>query len=288
MAWVGPWTELDPRSARGRDEIGKCGGARERVFHDTRLFFPSKQSKMRPNLATPTTPQTGPPHLARKLYTLVVVHQAPGPSDAGPGDQAPQPAATPTSSPPPPRRRRVLLGRKLRGFGTGFFNGYGGKVEMGEGVAAAAARELTEEAGIVATDLHRRGTLTFWWADQPADPAWEVHVFGCTAFTGTPVETDEMAPAWFDAEVAPDGDQPVSGLPYDRMWADDPLWYRLMLDLSEQQAAASDGDGKAGLSARAADGSVGPLFMGAFEFRNVTELVGGSVERVEVLPDLPR
>lgn len=37
---------------------------------------------------------------------------------------------------------RVLLGRKKRGFGEGYVNGFGGKVEPGEGIAAAAAREV--------------------------------------------------------------------------------------------------------------------------------------------------
>jgi hypothetical protein len=36
----------------------------------------------------------------------------------------------------------VLLGRKKRGFGEGYVNGFGGKVEPGETVEAAAAREV--------------------------------------------------------------------------------------------------------------------------------------------------
>jgi len=203
----------------------------------------------------------GPPaDHPRKLYTLVVVHQDPLPSSA---DPAPVQTADGTSPSSTIRRRRVLLGKKLRGFGTGFFNGYGGKVEPGEGVAAAAARELTEEAAIVATDLHRRGVLTFVWVDQPDDPAWEVHVFGCTAFEGEPAETDEMSPAWFEGVEVDGKGTSVTGLPFDRMWADDPQWYPLML-------------------------RDGGLFMGAFEFREVTRLVGGGVANVEALPELPR
>lgn len=36
--------------------------------------------------------------------------------------------------------RRVLLGLKKRGFGTGFWNGFGGKIESGESIDEAAAR----------------------------------------------------------------------------------------------------------------------------------------------------
>ncbi|MEJ2212436.1 MAG: NUDIX domain-containing protein, partial [Anaerolineae bacterium] len=43
--------------------------------------------------------------------------------------------------------RQVLLGLKRVGFGAGKLTGIGGKVEPGEEVAAAAARELEEEVG---------------------------------------------------------------------------------------------------------------------------------------------
>eukprot|EP00051_Salpingoeca_urceolata_P006046 m.80347 g.80347 ORF g.80347 m.80347 type:complete len:91 (+) comp14659_c1_seq3:1046-1318(+) len=44
---------------------------------------------------------------------------------------------------------RVLLGLKKRGFGQGKLNGFGGKVEAGETVAEAAARELEEVNAIL-------------------------------------------------------------------------------------------------------------------------------------------
>jgi 8-oxo-dGTP pyrophosphatase MutT (NUDIX family) len=228
-----------------------------------------------------TPPVPAGPGLARKLYTLVVIHQAADKSN----DQPTPSTSTTRVAASSTTRRRLLLGKKLRGFGIGFFNGYGGKVEPGESVEAAAARELTEEAGIVATDLHRRGVLTFTWSDQPGDLAWEVHVFGCTQYTGTPVVTDEMEPAWFEADVV-DGGNAVAGLPHDRMWADDAHWYPILLDLVRQ---GDERPHACAYSEPAADGTSGPLFTGAFEFRNVTELVGGEVRRVaEGLPALPR
>ena len=42
---------------------------------------------------------------------------------------------------------RVLLGMKKRGFGAGKWNGFGGKLEPGESVVEAAAREVREECG---------------------------------------------------------------------------------------------------------------------------------------------
>lgn len=36
--------------------------------------------------------------------------------------------------------QRVLLGMKKRGFGAGFWNGFGGKVQLGETIEQAARR----------------------------------------------------------------------------------------------------------------------------------------------------
>ena len=45
---------------------------------------------------------------------------------------------------------RILLGRKRRGMGYGKWNGFGGKIEVGETMRECAARELFEECGLTA------------------------------------------------------------------------------------------------------------------------------------------
>eukprot|EP00051_Salpingoeca_urceolata_P006043 m.80326 g.80326 ORF g.80326 m.80326 type:complete len:188 (+) comp14659_c1_seq1:1046-1609(+) len=116
---------------------------------------------------------------------------------------------------------RVLLGLKKRGFGQGKLNGFGGKVEAGETVAEAAARELEEEAGIKATDAVKCGMLHFEFED---DPTWlEVHVFRATQYTGNPSESDEMRPEWFEA----------AQIPFEKMWLDDKYWFPLLLKGSD-------------------------------------------------------
>ena len=58
----------------------------------------------------------------------------------------------------------VLLGMKKRGFGVGKWNGFGGKLEPGETVVEAAAREVREECGYIVntTDLGTGGFWKFW------------------------------------------------------------------------------------------------------------------------------
>lgn len=140
---------------------------------------------------------------------------------------------------------RLLLGKKKRGFGEGYFNGFGGKVEEGETIAEGARRELTEEAGLIAKDLSQRGLLRFNFDDKPQP--WEVHVYRVTDWEGIPSESDEMAPQWFDKD----------SIPYGNMWADDPYWYPLFLK--------------------------GALFSGEFNFTNTHTLVSHRIEEVDTL-----
>lgn len=107
---------------------------------------------------------------------------------------------------------RVLLGMKKRGFGAGRWNGFGGKVEPGETVPEAARRELREEAGIDALALSPCGLLRFTFEGDPV--GLEVHVFRTSAFTGDPVETEEMRPQWYGYDA----------VPFDAMWPDDRHW----------------------------------------------------------------
>ena len=53
---------------------------------------------------------------------------------------------------------RVLLGLKKRGFGSGKYNGFGGKVELNESIYQAALRETQEECGIVPINPILQGT----------------------------------------------------------------------------------------------------------------------------------
>lgn len=114
--------------------------------------------------------------------------------------------------------KQVLLGMKKRGLGVDYWNGFGGKVEPSDqSIEQAACRELFEECGVKAVKLIKSGILLQKFPDQPRP--FEIHVFTCSQFINEPIETDEMAPRWFD----------IDDIPYESMWKDDIDWYKHML-----------------------------------------------------------
>ena len=108
---------------------------------------------------------------------------------------------------------------KKRGFGSGKWNGFGGKVKEGEDVEQAALRELFEEAGVKAINPKKVAELTFLF---PYAKDWDqiVHVFLAKEWKGVPKETEEMLPRWFK----------FNEIPFEKMWADDKHWLPLILD----------------------------------------------------------
>lgn len=114
-------------------------------------------------------------------------------------------------------QQKILLGLKKRGFGTGRWNGFGGKVIGDETIEQVAQRELFEEVRITPLDLTPRGQLNFSFEENNNEI--EVHLYSITKFSGTPEETEEMKPQWFE----------YSEIPYDEMWADDPYWLPQLL-----------------------------------------------------------
>jgi 8-oxo-dGTP diphosphatase len=116
---------------------------------------------------------------------------------------------------------QICLGYKKIGLGQGKYTGFGGKIERGEGVIAAALRELTEESSVRVPNhetLDFRAVLEFRF---PRKHAWEQRVFVfCTYhWEGIPAESNEMRPQWY----------PVEDIPYRWMWDDAHHWLPLVL-----------------------------------------------------------
>jgi 8-oxo-dGTP diphosphatase len=106
---------------------------------------------------------------------------------------------------------RVLLIRKKRGLGAGKINAPGGRLEPGETPLLAAIREVEEEVGVTPSAITEHGSVSFEFTNGYKLRA---HLFVASTFRGTPVETNEAIPLWFDRDQ----------LPFVEMWADDALW----------------------------------------------------------------
>ncbi|KAL9186618.1 hypothetical protein ACHAXT_005856 [Thalassiosira profunda] len=145
---------------------------------------------------------------------------------------------------------RILLGKKLRGFGTGFYNCFGGKLEQSRGEhdhpAWGAVRELQEETGIdvplAAMEEGLVGNIHFTFEDADVNRAMRVHLYCiCIApsskddtkqqlqqfaqHTLVPVDPseirgcDEIEPRWFN----------IYDIPLSQMFADDSVWLTKLL-----------------------------------------------------------
>lgn len=115
---------------------------------------------------------------------------------------------------------KILLGMKKRRFGTGKWNGFGGKLENGESAVENAVRELKEEISISIKpgDVEKVGCLDFYFKDKPE---WnqKMHIFLVKNWEGEPQESEETRPEWFD----------IKDIPFDTMWPDDKHWLPIVL-----------------------------------------------------------
>ena len=105
----------------------------------------------------------------------------------------------------------VLLIRKKRGLGAGKINAPGGRLEPGESLEECAIREVQEELLVTPLELELIGDNRFQFVDGYSLHA---HVYRANGYVGTPTETAEAIPHWFD----------LGEVPYDEMWEDDRLW----------------------------------------------------------------
>lgn len=109
---------------------------------------------------------------------------------------------------------KILLPMKKRGFGAGRHNGVGGKIEEGESPEESARRETHEEIGVNVDSLTQVADLHFHEEHNGVPAIVHSHVYICNEWEGEPVETEEMAPFWFN----------LSDIPYSQMWPDDIFW----------------------------------------------------------------
>jgi 8-oxo-dGTP diphosphatase len=108
--------------------------------------------------------------------------------------------------------QRILLGLHTAGPWQGAYTGFLDEVGPAEDPAAAAIRITREKAGIIVPPGEHRATFQF------NSEAWvnaREFEFLVESHSGRPQESSTVRPEWFA----------LNAIPYERMPADDALWY---------------------------------------------------------------
>ncbi len=118
------------------------------------------------------------------------------------------------------QENQVLLAMKKRGFGKGWYNGFGGKVESNESFEGALIRECQEEIKVTPIEFEHMADLGYYDNDKLG---FFVKMYFITKWHGEPKESDEMKPEWFQKE----------DIPYNKMWEDDKYWFPEVLKIQK-------------------------------------------------------
>lgn len=124
----------------------------------------------------------------------------------------------------PDRTHVLLIHRNTRpdDHAFGKYNGLGGKIERSEDVGLSLKRELQEEAGVTATAIEFRGTVS-WPGFGKNGEDWLSFIFLVTAWDGEPKkENPEGTLSWEPISKLVDGELP--------QWSGDKHFLPLVFD----------------------------------------------------------
>ena len=116
-----------------------------------------------------------------------------------------------------PAAGRILLGYHKCGMFAGNYSGLIGYANDGEEPEEAARRVAIELSGLTVGDLELRAIFNFIDSESGDEEEYE---FLCKRFRGEVRESESMRPEWFA----------INEIPYDKMPADDEIWYPPFLE----------------------------------------------------------
>lgn len=91
--------------------------------------------------------------------------------------------------------------KKANDMHEGKWNGLGGKFEPGETPEECVIREVREESGLIITEPHLHGFITFPAFDGFDD--WYVFIYTCDNYQGTLIDSPEGKLRWIPDEDVP-------------------------------------------------------------------------------------
>lgn len=115
----------------------------------------------------------------------------------------------------------LLRNKKKNDINEGKWIGVGGKFEQGEDALQCARREILEETGLYAVQLHYEGIIHFHYHHMEDE---DIFVYTCDDFTGTLKECNEGTLAWIPKDK-------IMSLP---LWEGDRLFLKRILEPDEQ------------------------------------------------------
>jgi len=120
---------------------------------------------------------------------------------------------------------QILLGKKERGVGKGYWNGFGGHIEDGETLTEAAIREVWEETSLIVCVNYLDFIGVNYFVFPESESIFRVYNFKYNQkqplldFLPHCEDGEFLEFKWFG----------VNDIPYDRMWQDDKYWFPYML-----------------------------------------------------------
>jgi hypothetical protein len=113
----------------------------------------------------------------------------------------------------------VCLAMRKQGDRKGRYNGIDATVVEGETPESALRTAAEKEVSVTVDTMVKRAEISFMFPHEPSSNQL-FHIYTSDDFTGEPIESEDMNPAWLSTTY----------IPYSEMWQDVIFWLPQILD----------------------------------------------------------